>query len=734
MQPRIFTSDDYALDWARSHLQFDSSELVSNAPWARTYKLHGRSDQAFLKLLPPACSQSTTTTPVLARQFPHHLPEVISRDAELGLLLLRYQRGRRLDRDASDDERRRLLNTYAGIQAKVSKKSDLLGLFPTLDLEDLVPRLLDFLNPSAPRGESGGKVGSVYFLGRTKSRRYHDALYARSDLLAKQIALAGQLPATVNHCDLRLKNATVIRDDTIVLTNWDDATVGPAGLSLHALFKGCSKPATIIEGSPLSDTIARSAQDRFLLDAYMGALAEGGYAEKSELERCLPGAICAGAVKQLTWYASYPDDSRRYRRRVRRNLESQLSDLLDFCDLIALRDRLSTLRCAVDYRSNGRSRRAERLLRRHLSTNRNDPQALTQLASVLHERKKRPEAIETFRNAVELRPNDAGLLNDYGVALMEDLRFDDAITMFRRASHLDSNPKAVRANLERASQLRECSRAAERPEEMPTLPVSDAERNSGQLQAESLALGAELFNKYGVLLVENAFDAEFIRACDDHFIHEYQDYFRDTKHADALSIGDKRFQITVALDGPLNNPHLYANPFVMGLMKQLLGAKFFLGCTVCAASLPGSKDQHLHKDHRALFTKNADDPPMQTPPFAITTMIPLVPLDEMSGTTTVRKGSHLVSRRDSPDLPRQVPIVPVGSCFLMDLRLSHQGLGNKTNRVRPIFNFVYQQPWFADNKNFQKQPPLRIPASQFEKIPEELRSLFAWVTQPGPDI
>ena len=440
MEQRIFTSDDYALDWARSHLQFDSSKLVTEAPWARTYKLFGGSDQAFLKLLPPACSRSTTTTPILAHQFPQNLPEVISKDAELGLLLLRNQRGRRLDRDASDDERRRLLKTYAGIQAAVSKNSDLVELFPTLDLAVLVPMLLDFLNPRAPRGETDGKVGAVYFLGRTRTRRYHDALSARSDLIAKQIALAGKLPATVNHCDLRLKNAKVMRDSTIVFTGWDDATVGPAGLSLHALFKGCSKPATIIEGSPLSNTAARFAQERFLLDAYMDELVQGGYAEKSDLEQSLPGAICAGAVKQLIWYVDYPDDSRRYRRRVRRILEAQLSDLLDFCDVIALRDRLSVLRSAIDYRSNGRSWRAERLLRRHLSTNRNDPQALTQLASVLHERNKRSEAIDVFRDVVELRPNDASLLNDYGVALMEDLRLDDAITMFRRASQLDSSP------------------------------------------------------------------------------------------------------------------------------------------------------------------------------------------------------------------------------------------------------------------------------------------------------
>ena len=169
----------------------------------------------------------------------------------------------------------------------------------------------------------------------------------------------------------------------------------------------------------------------------------------------------------------------------------------------------------------------------------------------------------------------------------------------------------------------------------------------------------------------------------------------------------------------------------MSLMRRLLSRKFVLGCVVCATSLPGARDQHLHKDHRALFTSDADDPPINLPPFAITTMVPLIDLDHQVGTTSVKKGSHLLSRRDSVDLPTQHPKVDVGSCFLMDHRLSHQGRGNQSTRIRPIVNMVYQHHWFSDNKNFSVQPPFLISDKTFSDLPKDVQRLLSWIRQPS---
>ncbi len=80
------------------------------------------------------------------------------------------------------------------------------------------------------------------------------------------------------------------------------------------------------------------------------------------------------------------------------------------------------------------------------------------------------------------------------------------------------------------------------------------------------------------------------------------------------------------------------------------------------------------------------------------------------------------------------PILPVGSCFLMDLALSHKGQGNKTDNIRPILNMVYQQRWFTDRKNFLIQPSLRISPTDFEKIPRHHRSLVDWIFHPTANL
>lgn len=77
-------------------------------------------------------------------------------------------------------------------------------------------------------------------------------------------------------------------------------------------------------------------------------------------------------------------------------------------------------------------------------------------------------------------------------------------------------------------------------------------------------------------------------------------------------------------------------------------------------------------------------------------------------------------------MPHQDPLGPVGSCLLMDYRLTHQGLANRSNQVRPVLSMVYNRPWFRDAVNYKKQPPLAISTEEFSRIPESYRGLFQW--------
>ena len=77
-------------------------------------------------------------------------------------------------------------------------------------------------------------------------------------------------------------------------------------------------------------------------------------------------------------------------------------------------------------------------------------------------------------------------------------------------------------------------------------------------------------------------------------------------------------------------------------------------------------------------------------------------------------------------MPYQDPTVSLGSCFFMDSRLTHQGMANNSQQVRPIVSIVYQRPWYQDNLNYKKQKPILINEEQLSAVPDDLKSLVEW--------
>ncbi|MEP0942102.1 MAG: phytanoyl-CoA dioxygenase family protein [Rhizobiaceae bacterium] len=257
----------------------------------------------------------------------------------------------------------------------------------------------------------------------------------------------------------------------------------------------------------------------------------------------------------------------------------------------------------------------------------------------------------------------------------------------------------------------------------PTLTVSDDELRAGKMLPRSTDLAVAMFKRHGTLMLENAIPVELVQQCHSEFMGKYQRYFHDDRHDDALRVGDKRFMITVEFDGGFAQPNLFASPFITPMLSQLLTPEFILGSLTAVASLPGSADQRLHKDNQALFPE-VDDGIL--PSFSIAMIVPLIPLDRQTGATRVVKGSHRHSSSVSKTMPQQDPTVPLGSCFFMDSRLSHQGLANNSTFVRPIASLVYQRPWYQDNLNYKKQKPLNINAQQADMVCDDLKHLVEW--------
>lgn len=540
-------------------------------------------------------------------------------------------------------------------------------------------RLARFLDADAADPSS-----AAHRVGSRIARDYARAIGVRRGLLERALDAAARLPTV----------------------RVGDAPAAPAGASLPS---AAGDPARIVAtwlglGHAYTDGPERDA-----LLGYRDALVEHGYASPEALATGLPGAVCLGVIADLPARpaSSAAEPSTRASAGdvdggdgARKRLRGTLSTLLDLADTLTLAAPERLLELADDHAAHDRAHRARRLLSTRLESAPDDVPCALALARMERARGRLGRARRTLERAIEHRPDDAAL----GAELARTRRVE---------GWLDD---------------------ADEPNHMPAVSLTDGERARGRFDDDTLAAAVELFDRHGTLLVEGAFDPALLDACRAQFLDDYRDYLDDRRHPDALRIGDRRFQVSIRFSGAFNDPRFYANPFVIALMHRLLDPQAIVGSCVCATSLPGSGDQHLHKDHRAPFTVDADDEPMALPAVAVTTMIPLVALDERVGTTLVRKGSHRRARRASERLPEQTPIVPLGSCFFMDLALSHRGQGNSTERVRPIVNMQYTRRWFVDNKNFHRQRPLEIPREEYARIPGEHRSLFDWARQPGPRV
>ena len=339
------------------------------------------------------------------------------------------------------------------------------------------------------------------------------------------------------------------------------------------------------------------------------------------------------------------------------------------------------------------------------------------------------QAIRSFEACTIIDIDDAIAHEGLGCLHTRNGCYRQALRHLYRA-HTQAPSPQIQARIKRVHELERMQQDADLDGAVPTVWFSDAERESHQIAPETLTLCANLFRKHGVLILKNVFDAKLLDQCHRTFIERYQAYLSDQRHKDALRIGDKRFQITIDISKPFNDPELYGSGLTVPLMKEILGDACILGCFTSAMSLPGSTDQRLHKDHKALFH---DDPkPVKEPSFAVTMMVPLVDLDERVGTTRVKKGSHVHTSSRSRNMPWQTPLTSVGDCYLMDYRLSHHGQANQTDNPRPILSMVYQRPWFRDYINFHNQPSLRLASEEFEKVPKALKSLLSWTCEPGP--
>lgn len=200
-----------------------------------------------------------------------------------------------------------------------------------------------------------------------------------------------------------------------------------------------------------------------------------------------------------------------------------------------------------------------------------------------------------------------------------------------------------------------------------------------------------------------------------------------------LKVGTERYMFSIQLQPPFLDPDIYASPVVLPIIRDLLGQDCILQSVGAVCAYPGAPAQNVHRDHEPLFAE-AGGLNAFFPPFAIHVVIPLVDLDEQTGTTALWERSHRIrSAREEQAIEREalqrfegaiLPHTRLGDCYFMDYRLRHTGTPNHSDRPRPILYLVYTRRWFLDRRNYDLQSPLMITRGEYENIPQAYHGLF----------
>ena len=290
---------------------------------------------------------------------------------------------------------------------------------------------------------------------------------------------------------------------------------------------------------------------------------------------------------------------------------------------------------------------------------------------------------------------------------------------------VDAAHDAVVALKQRLEEFTSIVETAAKPGGWPQVAIPEDERLAGRMSPERVSLVTMLFKKYGAVQLDNVFDPAHIEGLHQEFLQRYAAQLDERSQGDNLVVGDKRFMITLDMEGGFGSPDFYASGLLLPTMKRILGDDLILNSYTTVISLPGAELQHVHKDHTALFEPEGGWH-MGLPTFVLQAIVPLIPLDLTVGTTRTVMGSQHKDWDEVEDMPYHEPIVPTGSLFLIDYATVHYGLPNLSDRVRPITCLGYAKPWFRDFWNYNLQAPMQFTSSYLKAQREEIRKLLTW--------
>ncbi len=231
----------------------------------------------------------------------------------------------------------------------------------------------------------------------------------------------------------------------------------------------------------------------------------------------------------------------------------------------------------------------------------------------------------------------------------------------------------------------------------------------------------------GIVILQNSVERSAARNASRAMVETLCHLDTEGAKREGIRVGDGRYMVTLNLDPPFDRPDLFASPPLLAVARATLGVDVVINSLAVVIAFPGAAAQRVHVDHGMLFPSD-QAASMSAPPYALTAIIPLLDLDESTGSTEVwPRGPEMAT----PDLwLSKLPgstVLPLslGDAVFIDYRVCHGGTANPGLVPRPVLYIVYSRPWFRDADNFSEMPPLRVTAQHLANMPAQYRSLFA---------
>ena len=225
---------------------------------------------------------------------------------------------------------------------------------------------------------------------------------------------------------------------------------------------------------------------------------------------------------------------------------------------------------------------------------------------------------------------------------------------------------------------------------------------SGADRTEAVRQAVALLRREGVVVLDDFVDPGLLERCGREIEERFPGWDQPDRERHIGSYPG-RHTASLVIDGALADPAIFASPVLREIDQAILGPDNVLESFGLLVSIPGAPDQGRHFDG-LLFKENNLDPLL--PAVALSIAIPLVRLDEVSGSTAFWRRSHRQPYPGGP--PDFAPLLPVGSALVWDFRLIHSGRANLGPTPRPVLFAVHSRDWWME--------PKREWASRYRKL------------------